>query len=729
MAKISKQSVVLDDPDEDENPLDLPGLTQTLLRNSWLIVLVAVLAALAAWIYTRKMPDLYRATAVIQIETREQKPIALQDPIRDAMSAQDNLLNPEVVETIIERFRSRSLMERVDKALGLATNARFLGYQPARPVDESVVVSALLSGSSAVMRTGTRLVDVSFTHPDPDLAYKVANALVDQFLKQGIEQRAEMLETQNRVLTEKSQELKDKVTRSELDLQEYEKKLNSVSLEDRHNLVEEKLRGLNADLTIANGERLRLESDAKQSKLAEGSTEQLLTIPSVSQDAQVTAAQARLDKEEENMTALAQRYGPLHPRMIEEKAELEAARQGVTDAVRTAPDRIASRYAAARAREEGLRQAVQEQESALLDMDAKVIPFRALQREYDSNRTLFESVLQQLKQSTLQLGVQSVDFRIVEPAVGARRAPNLRPLIVAAAAVLAGGFTGGILLLLFFIRQGISTVESAERLLKLPVLAAVPRMRSAEDFADTISAMERAGSPEAESFRTLRTALQLLASDSKQVILISSAIPSEGKSVVSANIAAAYAQLGLRTLLVEADLRRPSLDELFAVPGQESRGLGEYLDGEPIRIAQTKQEGLDFLFSGGPLKDPAKSLAGPQFGQLIEQIKPEYDRIVIDTAPINVVSDTLNIVGCASIICLVVRCDSTPRKVVQRTIELLRRAGVRPDGMVLNCVVAWSGRKYPEYYQRSGSAKAGEDYSKPLQPAMVSAFSRSDRAF
>ncbi len=131
--------------------------------------------------------------------------------------------------------------------------------------------------------------------------------------------------------------------------------------------------------------------------------------------------------------------------------------------------------------------------------------------------------------------------------------------------------------------------------------------------------------------------------------------------------------------------------------------MGDYLNGKPLHIIPTKQTNLAFLAAGTLLAEPAELLAGPQFRKLLEQVGPDYDRIVIDTAPVNVVSDTLNLVGCASVVCLVVRSNSTPVSMVKRAVELLKRSGVQPDGIILNWTSAWTQRKYKEYYQGSGA--------------------------
>ena len=289
----------------------------------------------------------------------------------------------------------------------------------------------LLSGSQATLRSHTRLIDVTFTHRDRDVAYRVANALVDQFIAGSTEQRTEMLGSQNRVLIEKSRELKEKVDRSEQALQEYKQKtVASVSLDDSRNLVDEKLKGLNTDLINAKTERLRIESDADQAKRTKGSTEQLLAIASIAQDPQVLAARDHLTKEKENMTALSQRYGPAAPAHGRGQS---GPRSGAAGRRRTRcrPRRTGSTAVMpppSPARQGCSRQS-RSRRPPCWKLDGKVIPFHALQREYESDRALFEAVLQRLKESNLQLGVQSVDFDVVEPRVGSSCGTEPAPVV------------------------------------------------------------------------------------------------------------------------------------------------------------------------------------------------------------------------------------------------------------------------------------------------------------
>lgn len=702
MAAIVQGPVGPNASEDGEPSLEIRGLLHILLRRSWIIVLLAIAAGIAAGTYVRRLPSVYQSTAVIEVEDREQKPVNVQD------GAEQNLQNPEVVETIIEDFRHRSLMERVAKALDLAHDSDFLGFTPIQPVSEEAITRALLRNSSAALQAKTRLVNVTFVHTDPKVAQKIANALVDQFLQQGVEQRMKATESQNVVLRQKSDELKDKLRRSDEALQAYKKRLESVSVEDQRNLVEQKLKLLNGDLSGAKSERLVLESDVETVGKAGNHPLQLLTITSVAQDPQVTEARQQVARAEDELATLLQRYREKWPAVKEQRAQIENARQNLNAAALSAPSRLDGRYKAALAKEQGLQRAASDQEKALLELEDKVIPYRALQRESDSDRLIFESVLQQLKSNTLALGVQSASFHVVEPAVPAVPLSSKRLLMVAGAALAAAVLAAGAIIGLFFLDSSIRTIDAAESLLGLPVLTGVQTMRRPRDAADLLALVRDPGSPAAESFRTLRSAISLLGpAASHQVILFTSALAGEGKSLTAANTAIAFAHQGLRTVLVEADLRKPALANALFGMGEKLPGVADYMIGEPAALQMTQIENLSIMPAGSRAPNPAELLAGPLFGEIIEWLKQDFDRIVIDTAPVNLVSDTLNIVSCASVICLVIRSNSTPRKAVRRAIELLHRARVRPDGIVLNCLPRSSGIGYHYYY--SSGTKYGTD--------------------
>ena len=352
-----------------------------------------------------------------------------------------------------------------------------------------------------------------------------------------------------------------------------------------------------------------------------------------------------------------------------------------------------------------------DQEKVLLALEGKLIPYRALQREYESDRVLVESVLQKLKESTLTLGVaQEGNFQVVEPAVQASSLANRRWYIVLGALVGGALLTAGATAGLHLLDSSVRPVDTAERLLGLPVLSAVPTISRKGGADGTLALLQEPGEVTAESFRTLRSALtQIGPRDQQRVVLFTSALPGEGKSLVAVNAAIAFAQQGLKTLLVEADLRRPSRVGALLGMGDNLPGIGDYVAGQTTPIIPAPIPRLSLLPSGTRVAMPSELLSSVEFANLVTWMKENFDRVVIDSAPVNVVSDTLNIVACASVVCLVVRCNSTPRKVVLRAVELLRRAGAKTGGLVLNRMPKWNGIGY--HYDYSGRTAYGDPES------------------
>ena len=709
----SQIPVHVDGADEDaQRSLELRGLVHALLRFLWLIILCALLCGLAGWAYVRRLPTLYQSTAVIEIQPNDQA-IALKD--RD-----EEFKDPEAIETTIQNFRHRALMERVAQTLHLGNDPAFLGFTPDKPVPPEAITDRLLGGSSASRRTNTRLIDVTFVHPNPTVARQVTNALVYQFIEQGKQEHLDAIREQNKLLTAKYEELKNRLTKSEGDLQEYKRNhlnesLEAVSVEERRNYVEDKLREMNSALLAVSNERRGMEADLALIKAANDDPRKLLGIASITQDPQVLAAQAQFTKAQGDLATLLERYGEKHPKIIEQREQVESSRAALFQAARLAPSHFDARYNADLGKEENLQTAVKAQENAMLDLEKRLIPYRELVREVDSDRTLTEAVLQKLKESTLALGGgdqpgknndASGNFHVVEPAVAAVSLANRRLFIVVGIACAGAMAAAGLVAGLYFLNSSIRTVDVAERLLQLPVLATVPIMPKSAEPGAMLALVHRPNTAEAESFRTLRCSLSLLGpKNTSRVILLTSAVPGEGKSLMAANTAIAFALQGYKTLLLEADLRKPSLATKLMGMDPALPGLGDYMAGQPAPVTTTAIANLSLLPAGTRIDNPAELLSSAEFDELVQWMKMNFDRIVIDTAPVNIVSDTLNIVACASVVCLVVRSNSTSRRMVQRAIELLRRSGVRPDGIILNYMPRWKG--IDNHYDYSSSSMYG----------------------
>ena len=692
------------DLDGGDSSLELQGMLHAMLHRVWVIVLGAVLlGSLAAW-YVRKLPDQWESRSTLQIEAAATQPVGKEDRPETT-----DLHDPMVMETVVQNFHNHGLLEAVSKQLNLAENPAFLRRNTGMPAPQGEIDGRLNAGLFVTPRAKTLLADVTYRHPDASVARQVASSLVEQFVAQNTEQQLRQAEVQNTLLAQKAAQLRDKMKRSEEAVQAYKNKVESVSMDTGRNLVEAKLQNLNNSLSEARNERLKVESDLHLlQSVTNRTTERLLGIASVAADPEVVAAQARVKTLEDEIRAMEDRYRAKHPRMIEAHNRLDQAKAGVDSAVKAAPDRLSARFDGAAASEQTIEKAAAAQEKELLRLDEKATPYRALQQELEADRALYDGVTKKLKESSLVMDIKPVNFRIVEPATAAYPIKSYRVLLLISG-VLAGALLGAALLaVIYFLDSSIKTVDDAERILGLPVLSAVPLLSKVKSPAELLSLLSRPDSPVAESYRSLRTALSLLGPvASRKVFMFTSAVPGEGKTLTTANTAVAFAQQGLKTVVLEADLRKPMLARLFFDPAEKKTGISEFLVGESPVPHATEIPNLFVLPAGGMAPNPAELLAGPRFAELVEQLKGQFDRVVIDTAPVNVVSDTLSILATAQTIVLVVRHGLTSRKAVRRALELLRRAHAKADGVVLNMMPQWSGIGH-HYYYSANSKYGGE---------------------
>jgi Mrp family chromosome partitioning ATPase len=412
-----------------------------------------------------------------------------------------------------------------------------------------------------------------------------------------------------------------------------------------------------------------------------------------------------------------------------------------------------------KATEASLLGALQDQQGVAVALNRAAIGYQELARQAETDRALYESVLRQIKETSLTKDVKTNAVSVIEHSP----LPH-SPVSPSATKAIALGLLGGLAAGLAFVLgadtldRSIKTVDQAENTLGLPVFAAVPettdegtvtrlkRRRRAFGSSNYRVVVETPESPAAEAFRNLRAALSLLGPEvERKVSLFTSAVPNEGKSFTSANYSLALAQQGYRVLLIDGDLRRPNMHKIFRFPEAAKRnnfdedsapGVIDCLVGEadiasaarPIPAGEieivsdniavtgnilTATGGqLSVLAGGRRAPNPAEILAGPFFGQLVAEAAKLFDRVVIDSAPILAVSDTLLMTPYVQTVCIVLRARKTPRPAVRRAISLLTSAGIRPAGLVLNRLRRSRGVGYYYYYASHGYGAEEGSYSR-----------------
>src|SRR5258707_1482398 len=361
-------------------------------------------------------------------------------------------------------------------------------------------------------------------------------------------------------------------------------------------------------------------------------------------------------------------------------------------------------YESAKETEAKLTTALQEQEQVALELNKIAIPYNVLVREQESDRALYESVLKRMKETNVSKDVEENNIRVVETPLVQNRPAKPHYLKILALALLGGSVLGcGLVVGIDMADRSIRSVNDVEEVLRLPVLPLVARYKRRHlDKEPVVNA--RPGSHEAEAFRSLRTALSFLGQQkNSKAVLFTSANPGEGKTYCSLNCGAALAQLGLRTLLIDADLRRPNLTKAL-LADIKTPGLSACLTGNAASLdccRPTATENLFILGAGERVSNPAELLASGDLVGLLKEAMLYFDRVVIDSAPINAVSDTQLIAKEIESVCLVIRAGKTPRRAIVRACGLLERATHNPDAVVLNRVERRSRDDY--YFARYAS--------------------------
>lgn len=691
-------------------PIDFRMLYYALRERAWVVGMFLLVAALATTAYLVRAPRVYEASLILQVEQEEQKILNIQ------RVQQEDPTSLEFLKTVEQTLQSRTLFDRVIDTNNLATDERFSKPSDGEPrLTREQLVNRLVKMVEVKLRKGSRLIDVNVEHTDPELAARIANSLVDQFLGQNYEYNSSTADHAFNFLKNEEVRLKARLEQSERAMQEYKEETKSVSLEDRQNVVVEKLKELNQRVTEAKSIRITAETAYNQAQGLGNNVSALMFLPAVTADPTVADIRSNIGRLESELANLRQRYKERHPRFIQVASQLAEWKNSLTNAILNIPEGIRSRYESARAAEAALEIALRDQEAAALELNKRSLVYNKLAREVDSDRALYESVLNRIKETTLTKDIKPSKIRIVQQAQAPETPVKPHKVKVALLGALVG-LGGGILLALFLssLDRSLKTVDQTEEFLGVPVVSAIPKFTGAPKGKRKLINADDADSCEAEAFRTLRTALSMLGrKDDRRVSLFTSAVPSEGKTFCSVNYAISLAQQGLRTLIIDCDLRRPMVENTLVANNKRGFGLTDYLTGQKdfkTVVHATETENFFYLPAGTHSPNPAELLAQTGIDGLIDEALLHFDRVIVDSAPVHAVSDTLLVLNRIQTLCLVVKSGFTPRNSVLRAVQMLKEAGAPLAGAILNQIPrsrGGSGYYYDSYYSYGYYGKYG----------------------
>ena len=687
--------------------LDFSRYFHLFIRNLWLIVLINAIALGGMFVWVVNQTPQYASKAVVQLESEQQRVLGKVEDVQPQILTTEDYFN-----TVAESFSSESLMLRVARATGLDKDPKVFPPLPdGKPYLDTVIAQKMLERISTELRRSTRLIDITVLDEQPARANEVAHAVVTEFIRQTVEQQYNVSRMASEFLQEEGKKLKAKLEADERQLQEYQERYDALSLEKSENITVEQLKELNDRAMAAKNDRIKLESDMEQVKRTNPDDfAGLLQITSVQAIPQVAELQNQINTAKGELRQLLTTYlsaykkPQLQPRYIRAQASIQQLQDSLNATLQNAHKLLAARYKTAKDTEDKLAAAFHEQQQAALDMNRIGIPYNVLQREVESERSMYDSLMMRVRETTISAEIKSSPFRIIqEPMVSIRPVKPEKFKMMLVALVFGIVASGVVLVVMDSLDNTLRSVDQAEEFLGLPALGAIPEEKLRKRAQLPFVVVDTPRSRQAEAFRFIRASISLLGPESsRRAFLMTSAVSDEGKSFSAMNTAAAFAIEGLRTVVVEADLRRPRFFK--ALPGMADKktpGLSDYLAGQqPLEsiIRQSPVDNLSFIFAGRYARNPAELLASRSLNALIFCLREMFDYVIFDSPPINAVSDTLTLIPAVKYVCLVVRPGKTPKKAIARACAMVEKAGGKMVGLFFNRVNLNFGAADSYYY-------------------------------
>ncbi|HEY0376473.1 MAG TPA: polysaccharide biosynthesis tyrosine autokinase [Pyrinomonadaceae bacterium] len=705
-----------------EDKEHLRKFLRSVRERLWLIAAITLLATALVGLYMAYQPNLYEARAQVQVDL---------ETVNEALPSNRNgsvvvspVNDPAYFNTQLQILTGDRLLRRVVKTLNLENDPAFSLPPSATPAPQSaedMEEDTRLAPYVDALRTNlkvdpvkeirlpikeTRLITVSFSHPDRRLAARVVNAIADAFVLSNLERKTEANTATTDILQDRIKELQGQIRTQETQLVEYGRNHQITTLDPTQNTVVERLSGLNRQLLEAQND-LKLAEAAYRAAQRPGAVEALAIDAAKDAnmlDARLNELRQRLaqlrvdntDKWPENQEVI---------RQIEElEKQVKETRQQTTSSIKM---NLETKYRQALAREQSLRTDFERQRGETLTQNEAAINYRILEQEIQTNKNLLDGMMQRSKENEailagLRNNIHVNDHAITPQApVGPKRLLN-----TGIAFMLSLGFGVGLAVFLGYMDNSVHSADDVERILPLPMLASIPAVggRARRLLPSIISPKSNgngnghhhelllngnAPAPLTEAYRQLRTHMLLSKGHAKmKSLLVTSSVPGEGKTTMAVNTAISLARTGALVLLIDADMRKPRLHKIFGL--ENEGGLSTILsdevgDVEALKVIKHHEKsGVDVLTSGPVVPDATEYLGSDQMRKLISTFRFTYDYIVIDSPPVAYFADGVLLSALVDGVVLVVNSGESMRDTVRQAYQVLQDVGANIYGVVLN---------------------------------------------
>jgi capsular exopolysaccharide synthesis family protein len=709
------------DGEPAEKEIDLLEYWRIILKRKWTVLGAFAIVLLTGLMATLLTTPIFRATAVVQIERQSMRVVNVPgvDPIEAPYDR-------EFYETQFQLLQSRTMAEKVVADLdpddpvfaimGAPTPWRKLvdmvmGRPAAAPNSQdseakrSQLVGLVRGGLSIEPVANSRLARIHFDSPDGGLCARVANAIAEGFIDSNMERRIDTSSYAKEFLEDRLEQVKVKLQDSEKALADFATKERFVDIGDRKTLLSSDLGSLNGALMLAKQERINAEAQLRQGAGNNAMSHPFLMNNDGVQALRATRAKLSAEYQEKLLT-----FKPAYPLMQQLKSQMSELDKQLEAEVQLVKTGLSGTFEAARAKEAMLQEQVDKLTDQVLSVQSRSTDFTVLEREVETSRQLYDALLQRYKEIGITSNVDANNISIVDSALvpGAPYKPDLRRNLLTAG--VAGLMLGILLAFVFeFLDDTLKRPDEIEKHLGIAVLGIIPKLDPG------MSPEEAAADPRSgfsESYRSVRTSLQFATEDGvPKCLLVTSPSASEGKSTTAISLARNFAQLGRRVLLIDGDLRNPSLHKILG--SDNSVGLSNYLAGgikPSAAIKPTKTLRLTFIPSGPLPPNPAELLAGPKMVSLLTLAMEKFDQVVIDGPPIMGLADSPILSNLSSGTLLVIEAGASRVAIAKAALKRLLGARAHVVGALLTKFDARIGGygyggayNYSHYYSYGGS--------------------------
>jgi polysaccharide biosynthesis transport protein len=675
----------------------------------WWVLIIFVLVQLATTLVILNQTQLYKSISTVEVKREANRVVQFEQVDNQDMRGTEDF------NTQVGILESNAIIEQVSNRLKGDERDRFIEpYLKGEDPNEISIGVILFENRKIIPKRLTRIIAVEFVHPDPELAAKVANLFVDEFI--GYNQRKQ-LETSLKAVEDlkiRADQQRSNLEGLEFKLQEYREKHSTVSFDERSVIENEKLRVLNLKSAEAEAFLYEIESRWNLVEQYQSDKKDLLGLSFISNNPLVQKLNSDLSTATIEVASLSKRYREKHPTMIGAMRSFQEIRDELGKAVQTEVDKVYSDLLQARTRDHEAESSVKNQETLLLGIDRLSVDYETIQREAEVNTVMYQTLISRMRETNISSSLDNANARVLDRAGMAVEPYWPNYILFFGAGIVGGCVLGlGVAFIIAILDDRVKSAFDIESVIGVPLLGIISEVKNlpfAEKAKIVNSSMENQAS---EGFRALHSSLKLNA-DSKeaQCFMITSTIPSEGKTFISTNLAFTFASHGDRTLLIDCDLRLPNVAKSLGLNNE--LGVIDYCYEKATfdEIVKTDSEtGLDMITTGGRANNPSQILSSTKFEEFIQIARSRYKRIIIDTPPLSAVSDSLLILPMVDGVLYTIKFNAVKRRSIAINMRRLVDSNIPVFGSVLNSLklsvsgyyYSYQYHKYKDYHYRKVS--------------------------